>query len=55
MTNIEYIRSLNEKELFDFLYEINLDRCFCPARRDCGKYRSCEEAFIAWLNEEHKE
>lgn len=55
MTNIEYIRSLNEKELFDFLFWLCLEKCFCPAKKNCGQYRSCEEAFIAWLNEEHKE
>lgn len=55
MTNIEYIRSLNEQELFDFLYELNLDRCYCPARKCCGQYKFCDEAFIAWLKEERKD
>ena len=36
MTNIEYIRSLNEKELFEFLYEINLDRCFARHEETVG-------------------
>ena len=53
MTNLEYIRSLNEEELFKFLYSINLDQCECPARLLCGNYNSCDEAFKAWLMEEY--
>lgn len=52
MTNFEYIKTMNEEQFTDFMHDISLDRCWCPAKNDCGSYNSCDDAFIAWLKSE---
>lgn len=52
MTNFEYIKTMDEKQLTDFMLETNLDDCWCKARSTCHLYDNCEEAFIAWLKSE---
>lgn len=56
MTNFEHIKSMTEKEFFEFVLDMELYKCNgCPAKPDCGKYDSCPDAFIAWLRDDYKE
>lgn len=55
MTNFEYIKTMNEEQFVDFMYEINLDRCWCPNKDNCHLYDSCSDAVMAWLKSEHKD
>jgi hypothetical protein len=53
MTNFEKIKSMTAEEFTDFIYDLNSLECNgCPAKGKCGKYYSCEEAFMGWLNSE---
>ena len=53
MTNFEYIKTMDEDALINFLMSINFDDCSCPARSVCHKYNSCKDAFKGWLKDEH--
>jgi hypothetical protein len=53
MTNFEYIKTMNEKQFTEFMYETNLDKCWCEAKSTCHLYNSCSEAFEAWLKSEY--
>ena len=53
MTNFEYIKTMDEHEFANFMYNTNLDQCECPARSICHKYMSCHNAFVAWLQKEY--
>lgn len=53
MTNLEYIRTMDKDEFFDFIEDINLDKCICPARSICHKYHDCSDAFKGWLQSEY--
>lgn len=51
MTNYEHIKTMDEDELINFLMNINLDDCTCPARNICHEYNSCKDAFTGWLKD----
>lgn len=56
MTNFDHIKAMSEEQFFDFVYDLELYKCNgCPAKPRCGGYYSCEDAFVAWLKEEHKD
>ena len=53
MTNLEYITTMNEEQFNDFMQDVNLDKCYCPAKNICHLYDCCDAAFIGWLKSEH--
>lgn len=53
MTNLEYIKTMNEEQFTDFMLENNLDRCWCPIKENCCLYDSCNDAFTDWLKAEY--
>ena len=53
MTNLEYIKTMNEEQFTDFMLENNLDRCWCQTKENCSLYDSCMDAFTDWLKAEY--
>lgn len=53
MTNLEYIKTMNEEQFTDFMLANNLDRCLCPTKENCCLYDSCSDAFTDWLKAEY--
>ena len=54
MTNLAYVRSLEVRELAEFL----LTRQMCPEGHDvgdCACYETCKHCWADWLSEEHIE
>ena len=53
-TNEEWFCSLSAEEKAKFFKNFNpCDKC--PARKICDTIRNCENSFLEWLKEEHKE
>lgn len=59
MTNREYIESLNNEKLADFLSESISDCDGCPIKNYCNNnpdfFGLCYHIWIKWLEDEYKE
>ena len=57
MTNLEYIKSMNDKQIAEWiLFEDKTEHCeMCPYLFDGCAGESCVKAMIKWLNSEHKD
>jgi hypothetical protein len=54
MTNGDWIRSLNDKDLAAWLDIYDMDICEnCTGNGDDCEERWCKDAWLAWLKEEH--
>lgn len=54
MTNLEYLRSLEARELAEFI----LVHPMCPGEHDmddCACYETCKHCWAEWLCEEHED
>jgi hypothetical protein len=54
MTNADKIRGMTDTELADLLADV-IDCWHCPTYADCTDVKSCDNALLAWLKQEHKE
>jgi hypothetical protein len=54
MTNGDKIRGMSDTELADLLAEVT-DCWHCPTYQECTNVKSCDNALLAWLKQEHKE
>ena len=54
MTKGDWIRSMTDEQLAEFLADI-IDCWHCPTYQECTDVKSCDNALLAWLKQEHKE
>lgn len=54
MTNGDYIRSMTDEQLSDFLADV-IDCWHCPTYQECTDVQGCDKALLAWLKQEHED
>jgi hypothetical protein len=54
MNKGDWIRGMTDEQLADFLADV-IDCWHCPTYQECTNVKSCDNALLAWLQQEYVE